>query len=46
LHALGYGASEGVSLGIIRKIRTVFRIAVGLLLATQYAAPKPVKQKL
>ncbi len=46
LHALGYGVSEGISLGIIRKIRTLFWIAAGLLLATQYAVPKPVKQEL
>jgi len=46
LHALGYGASAGISLGIIRKIRTVFWIAVGLLLATQYALPKPAKQEI
>jgi uncharacterized membrane protein YbhN (UPF0104 family) len=46
LHALGYGVTAGVSLGIIRKIRTMFWIAVGLLLATQYAVPKPTKQVL
>jgi len=44
LRALGYLASEGVSLGIIRKIRTVFWIAAGLLLATQYAVPKPKRR--
>jgi lysylphosphatidylglycerol synthase-like protein len=41
LRALGYLASEGVSLGIIRKIRTVFWIATGLVLATRYVVPKP-----
>jgi hypothetical protein len=46
LHALGYGASAGVALGIIRKIRTLFWIAVGLLLATPYALPKPAKQEI
>lgn len=46
LRALGYLASEGVSLGIIRKIRTVFWIAAGLLLATQYAVPKPKKLEI
>ena len=44
LRALGYLASEGVSLGIIRKIRTVFWIAAGLLLASQYAVPKPKRR--
>ena len=37
LRALGYGASEGVSLAIIRKIRTVFWVALGLLLAAKYS---------
>ena len=46
MHALGYGVTAGVSLGIIRKIRTVFWIAVGLLLGTQYALPKPAKQEI
>ena len=46
LHALGYGVAAGVSLGIIRKIRTLFWIGVGLLLATQYALPKPAKEEV
>ena len=37
LQALGYGASEGVSVAIIRKIRTVFWVALGLLLAAKYS---------
>jgi len=37
LRALGYGAGEGVSLAIIRKIRTVFWVALGLLLAAKYS---------
>lgn len=35
--AVGYSASEGVSLAIIRKIRTLFWVAVGLLLAARYS---------
>lgn len=46
LQALGYGVSAGVSLGIIRKIRTVFWIAAGLLLATPYAVRKPATQRI
>jgi len=46
LHALGYGVAAGVSLGIIRKIRTLFWIAAGLLLGTQYALPKPAQQEV
>jgi hypothetical protein len=38
LRALGYGASEGVSLAIIRKIRTVFWVGVGLLLTAKYSS--------
>jgi uncharacterized protein (TIRG00374 family) len=37
LRTLGYGASEGVSLAIIRRIRTLFWVALGLLLATKYS---------
>ncbi len=46
LHALGYGASAGVSLGVIRKIRTMFWVAVGLLLATPYAVRVPAKPRI
>ena len=35
--AVGYGAAEGVSLAIIRKIRTLFWVGVGLLLAAHYS---------
>jgi glycosyltransferase 2 family protein len=41
LQAFGYAASEGVSLAIIRKIRTVFWVAVGLLLAAKYSIALP-----
>jgi uncharacterized membrane protein YbhN (UPF0104 family) len=37
LRALGYHASEGVSLALIRKVRTVFWVALGLLLTTRYS---------
>ena len=37
LRTLGYNASEGISLAIIRKIRTVFWVALGLLLAAKYS---------
>jgi uncharacterized protein (TIRG00374 family) len=37
LRTLGYNASEGISLAIIRKIRTVFWVGVGLLLAAKYS---------
>ena len=37
LRTLGYSASEGISLAIIRKIRTVFWVGVGLLLAAKYS---------
>ena len=45
LVALGYGASAGVSLGIIRKIRTAFWVAVGLLLGTQGPVPRLARQE-
>ena len=35
--AVGYGAAEGVSLAIIRKIRTLFWVGAGLLLAAHYS---------
>jgi Lysylphosphatidylglycerol synthase TM region len=35
--AVGYGAAEGVSLAVIRKIRMLFWVAVGLLLAARYS---------
>jgi hypothetical protein len=45
LQAFGYAASEGVSLAIIRKIRTVFWVAVGLLLAAKYSIALPEGEK-
>lgn len=44
LRALGYGASEGVSLAIIRKIRTVFWVALGLLSAAKYSFARPERE--
>jgi uncharacterized protein (TIRG00374 family) len=44
LKALGYAAAEGVSLAIIRKIRTVFWTALGLLLAAKYSVARPAEE--
>lgn len=40
LRALGAGMSEGVSLAVIRKGRTIFWDAIGLLLATRWSISK------
>jgi hypothetical protein len=45
LRSLGYAASEGVSLAIIRKIRTVFWAAVGLFFVARYSMVLPVEAK-
>ena len=45
LQALGYAASEGVSLAIIRKIRTLFWAALGLLLAAKYSMARPAGEE-
>jgi hypothetical protein len=45
LQAVGYAASAGVSLAIIRKIRTVLWIGVGLLFAAKYSISLPVGEK-
>lgn len=37
LKTVGYGAAEGVSLAIIRKIRTLFWVAVGLIMVSHYS---------
>ena len=37
LQAVGYAASEGVSLAVIRKIRSLFWVAVGLILVTRHS---------
>jgi glycosyltransferase 2 family protein len=39
LKVLGYGAVEGVSMAIIRKIRTLFWVAFGLLMAARHSVP-------
>ena len=44
LGGLGYAATEGVSLAIIRKIRTVFWTALGLLLAAKYSIARPAEE--
>jgi hypothetical protein len=41
LSSLGYQSATGVSLAVIRKVRTLFWIAIGLLLTAQYSlSPK------
>jgi hypothetical protein len=45
LRALGYAASEGVSLAIIRKIRTIFWAAVGLFFVARYSMPLPAEER-
>lgn len=45
LRAFGYAASEGVSLAIIRKIRTVFWTALGLALTAGYALPQLTREE-
>ena len=37
LNTIGYGAAEGVSLAIIRKIRMLFWVTVGLIIASRYS---------
>jgi hypothetical protein len=44
LKALGYSVSQGVSLAILRRARTVFWAAVGLLLAARYCLARPLEE--
>src|SRR5258708_14385582 len=44
LQAFGYAASEGVSLAVIRKVRTLVWAALGLLLAAQFSIAKAAEQ--
>jgi len=44
LQALGYAASAGVSIAIIRKIRSLFWAAVGLCFITEYSAVLRVRR--
>jgi hypothetical protein len=37
LNTIGYGAAEGVSLAIIRKIRMLFWVTVGLVIVSRYS---------
>lgn len=37
LKTVGYGAAEGVSLAVIRKIRMLFWVAVGLVMVSRYS---------
>ena len=46
LSSLGYQSAAGVSLAIIRKVRTLFWIALGLILTAQYSlSPKIVAKQ-
>jgi len=45
LQAVGYAASEGVSLAIIRKIRTLFWAAIGLCFWAKYSMVSPAAEK-
>lgn len=45
LRALGDGASEGVSLAVIRKFRTGFWAALGLILAAKYSFARPAAEE-
>ena len=45
LRTFGYAASEGVSLAVIRKLRTVFWAAVGTLLASRYSIVLPAGER-
>jgi hypothetical protein len=45
LRTLGYAASEGVSLAIIRKIRTIFWAAIGLFFVARYSMALPAEEK-
>jgi len=44
LKVLGYGVSQGVSLAMLRRARTVFWATVGLLLAARYWIARPVEE--
>jgi Lysylphosphatidylglycerol synthase TM region len=44
LKALGDAAAEGVSLAIIRKIRTLFWTGLGLVLAAKYSIARPAEE--
>ena len=45
LQAIGYTASDGVSLAILRKMRTVIWTALGLLLAAKYSIARSARQE-
>lgn len=46
LKAVGDTAAEGVTLAIIRKIRTLFWVALGLILLPKYSVPRKKKEIL
>jgi hypothetical protein len=45
LQAIGHAASEGVSLAVIRRIRTLFWAAAGLLFWARYSIVSPADEK-
>jgi uncharacterized membrane protein YbhN (UPF0104 family) len=45
LQAIGYAASQGVSLAVIRRIRTLFWAAVGLFFVAKYAIVFPAAER-
>jgi hypothetical protein len=45
LRAVGYAASEGVSLSLIRKIRSLFWAAAGLFFAAKYSMALPAAER-
>jgi hypothetical protein len=44
LKTLGYGISQGVSLAVLRRARTIFWSGLGLLLAAHFWVAKPVEE--
>lgn len=44
LKALGYGATQGVSVAILRRARSVFWATLGLLWAVRYCMVRPVEE--
>ncbi len=44
LQSLGYAATEGVSIAIIRKLRAVFWAGLGLFLAARYSISQPTPE--
>ncbi len=45
LHAMGYAASEGISLAVIRKIRSLFWAAIGMVFLARYSMVLPAAER-